>query len=40
MTLDRLRDGKVVGEHVYFDPLALLEQLGASSSGAAATGAR
>jgi ketosteroid isomerase-like protein len=39
MTLDRLRDDKVVSEHVYFDRLALLEQLGASSS-AAATGAR
>ena len=39
MTLDRLRDGKVVSEHVYFDRLALLEQLGASPASAAASGA-
>ena len=37
MTLDRLRDGKVVSEHIYFDRLALLEQLGAAPASAAAT---
>ena len=39
MSLDRLRDGKVVSEHIYFDRLALLEQLGAAPASAAATGA-
>ncbi len=39
MTLDRLRDGKVVSEHVYFDRLAMLEQLGVAPAGAAAAGA-
>ncbi|MBV9302176.1 MAG: ester cyclase [Acidobacteriaceae bacterium] len=39
MSLDRLRDGKVVSEHVYFDRLALLEQLGAAPANAAAGGA-
>jgi len=37
MTLDRLRDGRVVSEHVYFDRLAMLEQLGAAPAGAAAS---
>jgi steroid delta-isomerase-like uncharacterized protein len=36
MTLERLRDGKVVSEHVYFDRLALLEQLGASAAASSA----
>jgi steroid delta-isomerase-like uncharacterized protein len=40
MSLDRLRDGKVVSEHVYFDRLALLEQLGASPASTAASGTR
>lgn len=39
MTLDRLRDGKVVSEHVYFDRLALLEQLGVAPTVGATTGA-
>ena len=39
MTLNRLRDGKVVSEHVYFDRLAMLEQLGAAPAGAAASAA-
>ena len=37
LSLNRLRDGKIVSEHVYFDRMALLEQLGAA--GAAAGGA-
>jgi len=40
MSLDRLRDGKVVSEHVYFDRLALLEQLGAAPASTAASGTR
>lgn len=39
MTLNRLRDGKVISEHVYFDRLAMLEQLGVASAPASATGA-
>ena len=39
MTLDRLRDGKVVSEHVYFDRLAMLEQLGVAPASANAAGA-
>lgn len=39
MTLSRLRDGKVVSEHVYFDRLAMLEQLGVAPPGAAVSGA-
>jgi steroid delta-isomerase-like uncharacterized protein len=39
MTLNRLRDGKVVSEHVYFDRLAMLEQLGVAPTSAAASGA-
>jgi len=38
MSLDRLKDGKIVTEHVYFDRLALLEQLGRAPAGAAAAG--
>lgn len=37
MTLARLRDGKVVSEHIYFDRLAMLEQLGGAPAGAAAS---
>lgn len=36
ITLLRLRDGKVVSEHVYFDRLAMLEQLGVAPAGTAA----
>jgi predicted ester cyclase len=40
MRLDRLRDRKVISEHVYFDRLALPEQLGAAPASAAASGTR
>jgi steroid delta-isomerase-like uncharacterized protein len=38
MTLARLRDGRIVSEHVYFDRLSMLEQLGVVSADAAKSG--
>jgi hypothetical protein len=40
MTLARLKDGKIVSEHIYFDRLSLLEQLSVAPAGAAGSGSR
>lgn len=36
ITLARLKEGKIISEHVYFDRLAMLEQLGVTAAGTAA----